>query len=429
MLAILIILTLLIFFLTGIPVAFALGIVSTIYIFITKEVSMISIAQRMINSLDSFPLMAIPFFVLAGRLMNSSGATNKIFEFANNLVGHLKGGLGYVNVLASMLFAGMSGSAVADASGLGAVEMEAMINNGYDKNFSAAITGASAIIGPIIPPSIPMVIYGSVVSVSVGRLFLGGIIPGVLLGLAFMIRIFLISKKRNFPCGEKQKLKKILKSFISSAPALFLPIIILGGIVSGIFTPTEAAAIAVIYSIFLAIFVYKCFDFKQFQLDLIESAKTVVILLLIISCAAVFGLVLTRLQIPQKITSSLLSISENPLITILLIDALLLFVGTIIEGTAALIILGPMLSVITQELGLDPVFVGIIVVLNLMIGLVTPPVGMVIFVLSRISGISVNDFMKEEWGFLLMMIIVVLIISFFPGIVTFIPNFLMGPIS
>jgi len=264
MLGTLIVLILLLFFLAGIPVAFSIGITSILYIIITHDVSFLVISQRLVNSLDSFPLMAIPFFVLAGRLMNACTATDRIFDFANNLVGRVRGGLGHVNVLASMLFAGMSGSAVADASGLGAVEMKAMTDKGYDKNFSAAITASSSVIGPIIPPSIPAVIYGSMVSVSVGRLFLGGVIPGVVLGVSFMIRIFVVSRKRNYPRGKNINLFSIAKSFATSFPALLMPIILLGGIVIGFFTPTEAAAVSCGYALFLWIFVYRSFSIKRF---------------------------------------------------------------------------------------------------------------------------------------------------------------------
>lgn len=416
---------LLLLFGLGVPVAFSMGLSALLYILISGDVPLMVASQRMLNSLDSFPLMAIPFFVLAGQLMNSSGATERIFKFASCVVGPIRGGLGHVNVLASMLFAGMSGSAVSDASGLGAVEIKAMTQQGYDKNFSAAVTGATSIIGPIIPPSIPMVVYGSMVGVSVGRLFLGGIIPGILLGVAFMVYVWWVSKKRNYPYGQKTTLSELGKEFISSFPALLMPILLLGGIVSGICTPTEAAALSALYAVILGV-VYKSITFKSFLNDLISSAKMVSELLIITAAAAIFSLALTRQQVPQMATEALVSLADNPLMLIMLINVLLLFIGCFIEGTAAILMLGPILAAATAKLGIDPVLCGVLLVLDLMIGLITPPVGMVIFVLSRVAGVSVYDFTREVRGFLVMALAVVILISLFPSLVTAIPNALMG---
>jgi C4-dicarboxylate transporter DctM subunit len=424
--AILSIVVMLALFALRVPVAFSLGLAAVAYMLMSGDVSLLVIPQRMINSLDSFPLMAIPFFVLTGRLMNSCGATDHVFSFANSLVGRFRGGLGHVNVFANMIMAGMSGSAVADASGLGVVLMEAMQKQGYGKKFAAALTGSAAIIGPIIPPSIPMVIYGSLVNVSVGRLFLGGIGPGVLLGLSFMTRVYVLSVKRGYPRGEKTSLGGVLRQFKTSLPALMLVVVLIGGILSGYFTPTEAAAVSGIYALFLGIFVYPRLTAATLIEDLIESVKTVVVLLMIISAAAAFGVVMARNQIPQLVVHSLLSVSTNKFVILIIINLMLFVLGCLMEGTAVIIILGPVFAAVADGVGIDPVFMGIMVILNLMIGMLTPPVGMIIYVMNRIAKISMSEFMEEAWGFVWMAFLVVALMCVFPGIVTFIPNLLMG---
>jgi C4-dicarboxylate transporter, DctM subunit len=409
-----------------VPVAFSLGLASVAYMLIGGDVSLLAIPQRMVNSLDSFPLMAIPFFVLAGQLMNTCGATEHIFGFANSLVGRFRGGLGYVNVFANMIMAGMSGSAVADASGLGTVIIPAMEKQGYGRKFSAAVTGSAAIIGPIIPPSIPMVIYGALVNVSVGRLFLGGFVPGVMLGVAFMARVYILSRRRNYPCGERVSFIEVLRQLRVSAPALLLVVLLIGGILSGLFTPTEAAAVCCAYALLLGVFVYKGLTLAKLVRDLIESAKTVVVLLIIISAAAAFGVVLARNQVPMLVVHGLLAVSSNTLVILLMVNVLLFILGCIMEGTAVLIILGPVFHEIAVGIGIDPVFMGIMVIVNLMIGLLTPPVGMVIYVMMRVAKISMAEFMEDTWGFVWMAVLVVVLICLFPGLVTFIPNALMG---
>jgi C4-dicarboxylate transporter DctM subunit len=416
----------LVLFSLRVPVAFSLGLASVAYMVMSGDVSLFVIPQRMINALDSFPLMAIPFFVLTGRLMNSCGATEHIFSFANSLVGRFPGGLGHVNVFANMIMAGMSGSAVADASGLGVVMLEAMQKQGYSKKFAAALTGAAAIIGPIIPPSIPMVIYGSMVNVSVGRLFLGGVVPGVLLGLSFMTRVYVLSVKRAYPRGERIGFREVLRQLKTSTPALLLVVLLIGGILTGYFTPTEAAAVSAVYALFLGVFVYPRLTAATLIEDLIESVKTVVVLLLIISAAAAFGVVMARNQIPQLVVHALLSVTANKLVLLLIVNVLLFILGCIMEGTAVLIILGPVFAAVADGIGIDPVFMGIMVILNLMIGLLTPPVGMIIYVMNRLAKLSMSEFMEEAWGFVWMALLVVVLICLFPGLVTFVPNLLMG---
>ena len=409
-----------------VPICFAMAWMAIGYMLLTGDIAFTVLVQRMVSSLDSFPLMAIPFFMLTGRLMNSCGATEHIFSFANSVVGRFRGGMGHVTVVSNMIMAGMSGSAVADASGLGLVLLRALESNGYSKKFAAALIGSAAIIGPIIPPSIPFVIYGSLVNVSVGRLFLGGIIPGVLLGLCFMARVYALSVKRGYPRGEPTSLLDLLRNLKTTGPALLLVVVLIGGILSGYFTPTEAAAVSAVYALFLGFFVYPRLTLATLIEDLTESAKSTCVLLLIISAAAAFGIVLARNKIPQLVVTALLSVSSNQLVELLIINIMLFILGCIMEGTAIIIILGPVFAEVAHGLGIDPVFMGVMVVLNLMIGLLTPPVGMIIYVMNRIAGISMSDFMEEAWGFVWMALAALGIICLFPGLVTFIPNLLMG---
>lgn len=289
----------------GFPIAFALGLSSLLYMVI-NGIPLLVIPQAIASAFESFPLMAIPLFMLAGQLMNSGGITNRIFKFANYLVGHIPGGLGHVNVVASMIFAGMSGSAVADSAGLGSIEIEAMVNEGFDPDFSAAITAASSTIGPVIPPSIPMVLYGSLAGVSVGKLFIGGIIPGVLMGVALMIGCYIQAIRFNYPRHPRVGPRTIAKSFISAAPSLATPTIIIGGIMTGVFTPTEAAGVAVVYALILGIFIYKELTWRDFLRNLLDVGRSTTSIMLIVSMASVFGWVLAYEMIPQQVASAIL---------------------------------------------------------------------------------------------------------------------------
>ncbi|HPU61754.1 MAG TPA: TRAP transporter large permease [Bacillota bacterium] len=405
----------------GFPIAFALGLSSLLYMVI-NGIPLLVIPQVIASAFESFPLMAIPLFMLAGQLMNSGGITNRIFKFANYLVGHIPGGLGHVNVVASMIFAGMSGSAVADSAGLGSIEIEAMVNEGFDPDFSAAITAASSTIGPVIPPSIPMVLYGSLAGVSVGKLFIGGIIPGVLMGVALMIGCYIQAIRFNYPRHPRVGPRTIAKSFISAAPSLATPAIIIGGIMTGVFTPTEAAGVAVVYALILGIFIYKELTWRDFLRNLLDVGRSTTSIMLIVSMASVFGWVLAYEMIPQQVASAILSYTTNPYAVLFLINIILLIAGCFMETIAIILVLVPMLVPVVNAVGIDLLHFGLVVVLNVMIGLITPPVGVCLYVVADLARISFERVMKATLPFLIILIIVLFIVTYVPSIVTWLPN-------
>ncbi|MCD6420605.1 MAG: TRAP transporter large permease, partial [Synergistetes bacterium] len=348
-------------FILGVPLAFVLGITGFLCVF-AMGVPLQVVTQRMFTGIDSFPLMAVPFFILAGELMNRGGTTIRVIRFANSLVGYVKGGLAHTNVVANMLFAGISGSAVADASAIGSIMIPAMEKNGYETDFSAALTSAAATIGPIIPPSIIMVIYGVSVNVSIGGLFAAGFMPGVMLGLALMFVIYLESKTRNYPVVESFSFKRILVEGRKAFWALLSPVIILGGIIFGIFTPTEAAAVAVVYSFITGKFIYKELKIKELPSILFHSGVTMAAILLIISMANVFAWVIAANMIPYKIAMSFFALTHNKYFFILIINIFLLMVGMFMETGAAIIILSPILAPIAAKLGIHPLHFGFMMV-------------------------------------------------------------------
>jgi tripartite ATP-independent transporter DctM subunit len=421
--------SMIVFFAIGMPVAFSIGLCALLYELIRPMGALVIMPQRMINGIDSFVLMAVPFFVLVGELMNTGGITRRIFNFADDLVGHKKGGLAYVNVIASMIFAGMSGSAVADASGLGAVEMEAMKKKGYDRDFSAAVTAASSTIGPIIPPSIPFVIYGSVTAVSIGKLLLGGAIPGLLLGGLFILYIFILARFREFPKPHSRtRLKIIIIDFIKTFPALLTPGILVGGIIFGFFTPTEASAVACAYSIILGVFIYKELKWREVVRIFIRAALISAQILFIISAASYLGVVLARAQVPQFIFNSFFSLfsASNIYVVILVLNAMLIMIGCVMDTNPILIIICPILAPIAAQLGIDPIHFGVIIVFNLMIALLTPPVGMVTYTICRVAKCPMDTYTRELLPFLVVLIIALIIISFFPIFSTFLPGLFFG---
>jgi len=419
----LIVLLLLIF--GGMAIAFSMGITSLIVVIIDRGLANIPfgiLAQRMVYGVNSFPLLAIPFFLLAGRLMNTAGITDRIFNFCNALIGHVRGGLGHVNILASMIFAGMSGSAVSDAVGLGQIEIKAMKDQGYDEDFSAAVTAASATIGPIIPPSIPMVLYGVLGNVSVGALFIGGIIPGVLMGLFMMIVVSIIAKKKGYPIQKRAEFISILKASGKAIFPLLCPVILIGGIWSGIFTPTEAAAVAVLYSLFLGMVLYRELSWQSLLKVLKEALDDTCVILFIIAAASVYGWLLARYQIPSGIAEKILSITTDPWIILLLINGFLLIVGCFLESLAAINILTPILLPLVMKVGIDPLHFGLIMVLNLMIGLLTPPVGMVLYAVQRVADISFARLQRSLLVFFIPLLAVLLLITLYPPLVTWLPS-------
>lgn len=406
--------------LLGFPIAGALGLIAAVIMIATSGTDLLLIfIQRTYAATTSFPLLAIPFFILAGNLMNVGGTTERIFEVAKLLVGRVRGGLAYVNVIGSMIFAGMSGSAVADAAGLGVIEIRAMIKEGYTAKFSATISAVSATIGPIIPPSIPFVIYGSLANVSVGALFLAGIIPGLLMGIGLMIAIGLQAKKLNLPVSEGVKFgSEALNTFLKAIPALALPPFILIAIFSGVATPTEAAVLATAYAFLLGQFVYRELTWKALIDTVWESGKQTAQVLFIIAMSAPFGWVLIQQQVPNQILKALMTLSADPIMILLIINLILLFLGMFLETIAIMIITYPILAPVIAAIGIDPIHFGVIMVVNMMIGLVTPPVGLCLFVVSGIAKVPIADIVGELAPYLLAMVLVL-------GLVTYVPSFSM----
>jgi tripartite ATP-independent transporter DctM subunit len=407
-------------------IALAIGLASMIAIVFFSDLSLLVLVQRLIVGVDSYVFLAIPLFVLAGNLMNAGGITDKIFAFTRALIGHFRGGLGHANVLASMIFAGMSGSAVADAGGLGAIEIKAMNDQGYPKEFSASITVASSVIGPIIPPSIPMVIYAAMAEVSVGRLFMGGIIPGFLVALSLMILVYFFSVKYNFPRDKKASFKEFIQRFKESFFPILTPAIILGGIILGIFTPTEAAAVAVVYSFILSYFVYKTITLKDLPRILVSSMTTTAITTFIMATTSTFSYILLLGQFSDTVIQILTAITMNKYFMLFILNVLLLLFGCIMEAGVALILLVPILVPVLNAVGIDLVHFGVVMVVNLMIGVATPPVGMCLFVVSHVAEMRVEKLMKAIIPFLVPPIIVLFLITYIPPLVTWLPNLIFG---
>lgn len=412
------------FIFLGVPIAFSLIMTAVILMLLSSGVvTPAIIAQSIVRGIDSFPIMAIPFFMLAGEIMNVGGISKRIVYFSKELVGHVTGGIGYVAVVASMIFAGVSGSAVADTSAIGSILLPIMDKEGYDRKKSTALVVSAGCIGPIIPPSIPMILFGVIGGVSIVKLFLGGIVPGVLIGIGLMTVWYFHAKKHNYKSSEKATLKSIIKSGREAFWALLLPIIILGGIIFGIYTPTEAAVIAVVYSFVISTFVYKEFKPHHWLNVLVTSGKTTAVVMLVCGSATAAGYLITTARIPELLSNTILSIANNNVtLVMLLINILLLAVGCVMDLTPALLILGPILLPIALSYGLDPVYFGVVMCVNLCIGLITPPVGTVLFVGCGLSKLSMAELTKPILGFIGVMVFVLLLITYIPGLVTFIPN-------
>jgi tripartite ATP-independent transporter DctM subunit len=411
--------------LIGIPVAFSLGIAGVLgFVTSSSSVTFSVLAQKMMTSLNNFILLAVPLFILAAKLMNTAGITRKIFSFAETCVGFMPGGLGHANAFASLIFAGMSGAAVADVAGLGQIELEAMDEAGYDKGFSVAITAASSTIGPIFPPSIPMLVFALASGVSVGKLFLGGVLPGILMTASLMIMVWIYAVKRKYPRKPFPTLKVFATSFYDALVPLLTPVILLGGIWTGFFTPTEAAAVAVLYAILVGTFFLKELKPKIIINIFIETAKETAIIGFIITTAAFCGWILMRTGITIRLSQAFLAVSDNPLIVLYVINGFLLILGCFLDSTVSILILSPILVPVIEQLGIDPVHFGVVMVLNLMLGLLTPPFGVVLFVVQHVSKLSFGRVVKETMPFLVPLFIVLFLITTFPGIVLFLPNLL-----
>jgi len=422
--------SLIVLIIIGVPVGFGAGIISTIGAatffgdFADQRVP-IMIARSAFAKIDNFLLLAIPFFLLAGRLMNTGGITNRLFNFVSMTVRPLKGGLGHANVLASMIFAGMSGSATADAVGLGTVEMRAMLEQGYDRKFSAAITAASSLIGPIIPPSIAMVAYGVMAEESIGALFFGGIVPGIVMALAFMAYVAYCAYRYNYPSGTFPSLKELLVAFRRGFFPLMTPVIIVGGIYSGVFTPTEAAAVAAFYAMFLGLFVYREYGWRHLLAEIRGTMIDTAVIMLIIAFTSTFGVVMIRGQVPNELANLLARLTDNPTVLLLLFTVFWLIVGFFMAQTPAILILTPILLPTAEQFGIDPVHFGVVMTLALTLGLLTPPVGMVLYALVRVTGVNFEGLVRLSVPYVLITLGVVVLLILFPQLVLFLPNTLM----
>ena len=409
-------------FLIGIPISFSLGIVSLLGVSLSGYPLEVVI-QRMFSGVDSFPLVAIPLFILAGGLMFQGGMSKRLVNFSNALIGHFPSGLAMVSILACMFFAAITGSAIAATAAIGGLMIPLMIKEGYDAKFAAPLLATAGSIGPIIPPSIPLLIYGVIANVSVAKLFIGGFVPGILMGLSLMVFSYVIGGKRNYRGREtRASIKEILYYGKDAILALLTPILIIGGILSGVFTATESGTIAVAYSLFIGMFVYKELTFKKIWDLLIESAKTTGIVLIVVSFASLFTWYLTVNQVPQQIASAITTIANSKIVLLLIMNIILLIAGTFIDTISALVIFAPLFLPLVSKFGIDPVHFGLIVAVNLTIGMCTPPLGVCLFVSSSIAKISLREMMRDLVPLLIALLIVLAVITYIPETVLFLPN-------
>ncbi|MCX2698225.1 TRAP transporter large permease [Ochrobactrum chromiisoli] len=408
----------------GLPVAVTLGLSSMAYL-LFADIPLVVIPQKMYAGMDSFVLLCIPGFILAGNLMNSGGITERIIRFANALVGWMRGGLAQASIAASMLFGGISGTAVADVASVGGMMIPGMKKVGYPASFSAAVTAASSTVGPMIPPSVPMIIVGSLSGLSVGKLFLAGAVPGLLMGFAMMVTTYFIAKKKNFPRESWKGVRELFTSFTGAIWAIAMTALIVGGLLIGITTPTETAVVACLYAALVGLFIYRELPVSRIPKIIIDSAISSAGILVLVGTANVFGWILVAERIPQTLANAVLSFTDNKFVVILLINILLLFVGMFMETIAALIILFVPLQALAIAVGIDPIHFACFAVLNLMIGLTTPPVGVCLFVASNIARLPLSPVIRAIIPYIITNIIVLLMVSYFAPLATWLPNTLM----
>ena len=413
--------------LLGVPVGYAMVLAGFFYVTLGgATVALTFIPSAMVSGISSYTMLAIPFFMLVGEIMNGSGITRKIFQFASAWVGHITGGLGHVNVLSSMIFAGMSGAAVADCAGLGAIEIKAMTDEGFDPDFSVGVTAASSIIGPIIPPSSPMVMFGIVAGISIGSLFMGGISVGIIMGLLMMATVYVIAKKRNYPKHPKFSRKEKWVATKEAVPAILGPIILIGGIFSGFFTPTEAAAVAVMYSLLVGVLVYKHLNLKTIYHVLEVGVENLGMVMLLMASGKLFAWVLGMEKAAEVAATFIFSLTSNKYIIIILLNLILLFMVMFMETNASILILTPIMLPIVNSIGMHPVQFGVIFIFALMIGLLTPPMAMCLFVTSKLAGISFQRAFKAVKPYYIGLIVVLILINVFPAITLTIPKLILG---
>jgi tripartite ATP-independent transporter DctM subunit len=406
----------------GVPVFIALSGSSLLYTHFLAGIPDFVILHRMAGGIDSFPLLAVPFFILAGNLMNSAGITNRIYDFAVAMAGWTRGGLAHVNILGSVIFAGMSGTAIADAAGLGTIEIKAMRDHGYDKEFAVGVTAASATLGPIIPPSLPFVIYGMMANVSIGALFLGGILPGIVMTLLMMAYVYYCARKYGMGRDQAFSLRTLGVTFVAAFPALLTPTIIIGGMTFGWFTPTEAAIAACAWALMLGVLLYRTMSWKQFYKVTLDTIETTAGVLLIVGAASLFGWVLTTTRVAEQAAEALLTLTTNKYYILLMLNLLLLAVGCFLEPIAVISILMPILLPILLKVGIDPVHFGVVMTLNLMIGLLHPPLGMVLFVLMRVAKLSLERATMAILPWLIPLLGSLILITLIPEITLWLPR-------
>ena len=426
MVSLVLIIAFLLFIALGVPVSMSTGLATLVALLSSGHFEFVFvIPQQMVEGVDHAALLAIPFFILAGNLMNVAGLTDKIFDFASAMIGHVRGGLAQVNVLASMVFAGVSGAAVADCAGLGIIEIRAMVQRGYSRSFSAAITAASSSVGPIIPPSIPLVIYAYIAETSVGRMFLGGMLPGIIIGVALMVTNYILSYRHNFPRMPRASLKMILRSAIDGIVALVAPIIIIGSILTGVVTATESGVLASVYA-FLVGLIYRGITLKNLWSALYDTMIMTTVIMFIIAFATAMGWLFAFEQIPQKIAGVMLSFTDNKYVFLLMLMVFILLLGCVLEGIPALLITLPLLLPLADQFGIDRVHFGLIMVYGLLIGIVTPPMGIGLYIMVEVAKVKFEDIVVAVLPYMIPLIGVLLLITYVPAITTFFPNLLMG---
>ncbi|MES1039941.1 MULTISPECIES: TRAP transporter large permease [Peribacillus] len=401
----------------GIPIAFALLVSSVVLMYFLGIFDSQIIAQNLISGADNFPLMAIPFFMLAGEAMNRGGLSRRIVEMAMNLVGHIKGGLGYVAIIASVLFASLSGSAVADTAALGAILIPMMVKSGYDVNRSSGLIASGGIIAPIIPPSIGFIIFGVASGVSITKLFMAGIVPGILLAVGLTVTWAIVARKDKVAVNPRASAKEILTSLRQGIWALFLPVIIIGGLKFGLFTPTEAAVVAAVYAIFVGLVIYREMKVKDLYEVFVHAGKMTSVVMFLVAAALVSSWLITVADLPGQVIGLLEPFMDHPFLLLIMINLLVIVVGTAMDMTPTILILTPVLMPLVVAAGIDPVYFGVLFILNNAIGLLTPPVGTVLNVMCGISKISMEDIMKGIWPFLLVEVIVLILLILFPSLV------------
>ncbi len=407
---------------SGASIGVGLGLSSAITMSTVMGTPLIAVVQKMFTAVDSYSFLAVPFFMLAGAFMSDGGVTRRIVDFSMALVGALAGGLALVVAVAGMFFAALSGSSAATTAAIGASMIDEMERRGYPRTFAAAVVASGGTVGIVIPPSVTLVVYGSIANTSIADLFIGGVVPGLLMGVVMCLVSWVISKRKGYKGEGTFSFMRILRSFRECIWALMMPVIILGGIYLGIFTPTEAAAVAAVYGAFVGLFIYRELKWKDLPRTLLSAAKSTTMIMFVVGASNVFGWILTWAQVPHTLAQQFATITDNPFVFLMMVNVLLLFIGTLVNASAAVVIVTPILLPVALGLGIDPLFFGVIMVVNLAIGCITPPVGLDLFVVSSITKISVDQITVKVMPYLIALLGSLIVMTYFPGIVTFLPR-------